>query len=66
MDSVDVSQKAIDLVEANVRKNFPKATNHSAVTADAFEYLSAQRAAGRQFDLIILDPPAFAKHRDAA
>lgn len=65
VDSVDVSQKAIDLVEANVAKNFPKAKNHHAVTADAFEYLSAQRAEGRQFDLIILDPPAFAKHRDA-
>ena len=65
VDSVDVSQKAIDLVEANVAKNFPKAKNHRAVTADAFEYLSAQRAEGRQFDLIILDPPAFAKHRDA-
>ena len=65
VDSVDVSQKAIDLVEVNVARNFPEATNHRAVTADAFEYLSAQRAAGRQFDLIILDPPAFAKHRDA-
>ena len=65
VDSVDVSQKAIDLVEANVAHNFPKAKNHTAVTADAFDYLSEQRAAGRQFDLIILDPPAFAKHRDA-
>ena len=65
VDSVDVSQKAIELVEVNVKKNFPHATNHRAVAADAFEYLSAQKAAGRQFDLIILDPPAFAKHRDA-
>jgi 23S rRNA (cytosine1962-C5)-methyltransferase len=65
VDSVDVSQKAIELVEANVAKNFPEATNHTAVCADAFEYLSSQRAQGRTFDLIILDPPAFAKHRDA-
>ena len=65
VDSVDVSQKAIDLVNVNVAKNFPKATNHTAVTADAFEYLSAQKAQNRTFDLIILDPPAFAKHRDA-
>ena len=65
VDSVDVSQKAIDLVNVNVAKNFPKAANHSAVTADAFEYLSAQKAQNRTFDLIILDPPAFAKHRDA-
>ena len=65
VDSVDVSQKAIDLVNANVAHNFPKAKNHTAVTADAFEYLAAQKNAGRTFDLIILDPPAFAKHRDA-
>lgn len=63
--SVDVSQKAIDLVNANVERNFPDCTNHKAVTADAFDYLSEQRAQGNQFDLIILDPPAFAKHRDA-
>ena len=65
VDSVDVSQKAIELVNVNVAKNFPKATNHTAVAADAFEYLSAQKAQNRTFDLIILDPPAFAKHRDA-
>lgn len=65
VDSVDVSQKAIDLVDANVARNFPKATNHTSVTADAFEYLSQQKAEGKTYDLIILDPPAFAKHRDA-
>ena len=65
VDSVDVSQKAIDLVNVNVAKNFPQATNHTAVAADAFEYLSAQKAQNRTFDLIILDLPAFAKHRDA-
>ena len=65
VDSVDVSQKAIDLVNVNVSRNFPKATNHTAVAADAFEYLTQQKAAGRTYDLIILDPPAFAKHRDA-
>ena len=65
VDSVDVSQKAIDLVNINVQRNFPNATNHTAVAADAFEYLSAQKAQNRTYDLIILDPPAFAKHRDA-
>ena len=65
VDSVDVSQKAIDLVNVNVAKNFPEATNHTAVAADAFEYLTAQKNAGKTYDLIILDPPAFAKHRDA-
>ena len=65
VDSVDVSQKAIDLVNVNVARNFPKATNHTAVAADAFEYLTKQKGEGKTYDLIILDPPAFAKHRDA-
>lgn len=65
VDSVDVSQKAIDLVNVNVARNFPQAANHTAVAADAFEYLTAQKAKGCTYDLIILDPPAFAKHRDA-
>ena len=65
VDSVDVSQKAIDLVNVNVARNFPDCTCHKAVAADAFEYLDAQRAENHTYDLIILDPPAFAKHRDA-
>ena len=65
VDSVDVSQKAIDLVNINVARNFPKAKNHAAVAADAFEYLTKQKEEGKTYDLIILDPPAFAKHRDA-
>lgn len=65
VDSVDVSQKAIDLVNINVARNFPDAKNHQAVAANAFEYLTAQKNAGKTYDLIILDPPAFAKHRDA-
>ncbi|MBO4690245.1 MAG: class I SAM-dependent rRNA methyltransferase [Paludibacteraceae bacterium] len=65
VDSVDVSQKAIDLVDANVARNFPNCTNHQSVAADAFDYLTEQRAKQRTYDLIILDPPAFAKHRDA-
>ena len=65
VDSVDVSQKAIDLVNINVARNFPQAKDHTAVAADAFEYLAAQKAQNKTYDLIILDPPAFAKHRDA-
>ncbi len=72
VDSVDVSQKAIDIVEANVKRNFPDCTNHRAIAADAFDYLNDQINAkmvnGQMvngYDLIILDPPAFAKHRDA-
>lgn len=60
--SVDVSEKAIALVNANVEKNFPTTTAHRSFAKDAFEYMSGIRD---QYDLIILDPPAFAKHRDA-
>lgn len=66
--SVDVSQKAVDLVRANVERNFPGCTNHEAVAADCFDYFSmvnGQSSDSQSFDLIILDPPAFAKHRDA-
>lgn len=66
--SVDVSQKAIDLVNANVARNFPDCTNHQAFAVDAFDFLNAKMANDQMvnaYDLIILDPPAFAKHRDA-
>ena len=60
--SVDVSSKAVELVKDNVAHNFPQATNHTAVAADAFDFLNAE---DKKYDLIVLDPPAFAKHRDA-
>ena len=60
--SVDVSAKAVELVKDNVARNFPQAANHSAVAADAFDFLNAE---DKKYDLIVLDPPAFAKHRDA-
>lgn len=60
--SVDVSEKAIELVQKNVARNFPANTNHKAYAAEAFEYLSNIKD---EYDLIVLDPPAFAKHRDA-
>jgi len=62
VDSVDVSQKAIDLVNINVARNFPNDTRHHAYAADAFDFLNEKIT---NYDLIILDPPAFAKHRDA-
>lgn len=65
VDSVDVSQKAIDLVNINVAHNFPQCNCHTAVTQDAFDYLRQKHNDGLRYDLIILDPPAFAKHRDA-
>ncbi|MCQ2222475.1 MAG: class I SAM-dependent rRNA methyltransferase [Bacteroidaceae bacterium] len=60
--SVDSSAKAVDLVNANIELNFPGDTRHKAYAADAFKFLEEM---GDQYDLIILDPPAFAKHRDA-
>lgn len=60
--SVDSSAKAIDLTNQNVELNFPGDTRHEAFAEDAFKYLDRM---GDQYDLIILDPPAFAKHRDA-
>ena len=60
--SVDSSAKAIDLTNKNVELNFPGDPRHEAFAEDAFKYLDRM---GDQYDLIILDPPAFAKHRDA-
>lgn len=60
--SVDSSAKAIDLTNENVQLNFPGDPRHQAFAEDAFKYLDRM---GDQYDLIILDPPAFAKHKDA-
>lgn len=60
--SVDSSAKAIDLTNENVELNFPGDQRHQAFAEDAFKFLDRM---GDQYDLIILDPPAFAKHRDA-
>lgn len=82
--SVDSSQKAIDLVNANIQLNFPNDARHQAFAEDAFKFLDAvpnselrvtkeltsqtpnsELATPNSYDLVILDPPAFAKHRDA-
>ena len=60
--SVDVSQKAIDLVRSNVAHNFGENAPHEAFAEEAFEFMANNQ---NKYDLIILDPPAFAKHRDA-
>lgn len=57
--SLDSSKKAIELTNANIELNGFK--NHHSIVADAMTYI---RDTGEQFDIIILDPPAFAKHRD--
>ena len=59
--SVDASEKAIDLTNKNVELNFPNDSRHKAFAADAFEYL---KNIHDKYDLIVLDPPAFAKHRN--
>ncbi|MCX4260481.1 MAG: class I SAM-dependent rRNA methyltransferase [Muribaculaceae bacterium] len=61
--SVDSSAKAVDLTRANVELNFPGDSRHTAFAEDAFKFLAdIERHA---YDLIVLDPPAFAKHRSA-
>ncbi|MBQ0072578.1 MAG: class I SAM-dependent rRNA methyltransferase [Prevotella sp.] len=60
--SVDSSARAIELTTENVELNFPGDKRHAAFCEDAFKYLEQ---AGSNYDLIILDPPAFAKHRGA-
>lgn len=59
--SVDSSAKAISLTNKNVELNFPDDPRHEAYAEDAFKYLEKM---GSNYDLIILDPPAFAKHKN--
>ena len=59
--SVDVSKQAISLTNANVELNYPGDSRHQAFVADAFDFLRALEHF--PYDLVILDPPAFAKHR---
>ncbi|MDE5735342.1 MAG: class I SAM-dependent rRNA methyltransferase [Duncaniella sp.] len=61
--SVDSSAKAVALTDANIELNFPGDTRHKSFALDAFKYLADMPEGA--YDLIILDPPAFAKHRSA-
>lgn len=61
--SVDSSAKAIALTDENVALNFPGDTRHASFAEDAFKYLDHTESGA--YDLIVLDPPAFAKHRSA-
>lgn len=63
VDSVDSSAKAVMLTDANVDLNFPSDPRHKSYAEDAFKFLA--RMEKGSYDLIILDPPAFAKHRSA-
>lgn len=60
--SVDSSAKAIQLTNENVELNFPGDPRHQAFAEDAFKFLNNM---DDKYDLIILDPPAFAKHKSA-
>ena len=60
--SVDSSAKAIELARSNVEMNFPRDKRHEAFDEDAFKFLDEH---DEKYDLIVLDPPAFAKHRSA-
>lgn len=60
--SVDASAQAIELTRQNIALNFPDDPRHEAYAEDAFRFLER---AGGDYDLIVLDPPAFAKHKDA-
>ena len=58
--SVDSSAKAVELTNQNIALNFPQDTRHEAFCEDAFKYLDTHDG---KYDLLVLDPPAFAKHR---
>lgn len=60
--SVDSSPKAIELTDSNVALNMGNSAPHLSVCADTFEYLKTNR---EQHDVVVLDPPAFAKHQQA-
>lgn len=63
VDSVDSSAKAAALTDANISLNFPGDERHHTYATDAFRYLAEMP--DNAYDLIVLDPPAFAKHRSA-
>lgn len=60
--SVDSSKAAIKLTDTNIELNFGKDTRQTSFVADAFEFLGSKAS---EYDMMIIDPPAFAKHRDA-
>lgn len=62
VDSIDVSKSAIELLNENMVMNSPAATNHMGMAMDTFSYFKTLE---KQYDIVILDPPAFAKNRGA-
>lgn len=63
VDSVDSSSRAVSLTDRNIVLNFGEEPRHNAFAEDAFRFL--KEIPEGKYDLIVLDPPAFAKHRGA-
>jgi 23S rRNA (cytosine1962-C5)-methyltransferase len=61
VESLDSSKKAIELTQTNVELNFPEAANHTLIAEDAIQFIKETE---NTYDVIILDPPAFAKHNN--
>ncbi len=59
--TVDVSDRAVKMAENNVKLNFKDQEKHRGIVSDAFKFMDDT---GDDYDLIILDPPAFAKHHN--
>ncbi|NCD42586.1 MAG: class I SAM-dependent rRNA methyltransferase [Bacteroidia bacterium] len=60
--TVDISARAVEMANHTMQLNFGEAVKHEGFTMDAFEFFKQSKG---KYGLIILDPPAFAKHRDA-
>jgi 23S rRNA (cytosine1962-C5)-methyltransferase len=60
--SVDASAKAIELTRQNIKANGFSETDHGCYAIDTFQFLKDSQ---QQYDIVVIDPPAFAKHRDA-
>jgi len=63
--SVDVDAEAVALARENFRENGLDPADHAFATDDAFELLARYKREGRRFDLVVCDPPAFAKSQKA-
>lgn len=63
--SLDSSKSALATLEKNLEINAFTKANHKSIGADALEYLNSDEASEAEYDIIVLDPPAFAKHRSA-
>lgn len=63
--SLDSSKSAIELVESNLEANSLSNANHKCITRDALAYINSGKAKKEAYDIIVLDPPAFAKHKSA-